>query len=110
MRSPKLLLRRYRATPRLPRATFAGADVVADGAERPETGAGACQAQTAAKFEANHETNYELKPLANLGTNRGTNHGMNHGTTALTAATVRDAAGRTRDSSDQRQLLVPVAT
>src|ERR1039458_6384773 len=92
------------------RATFADAVVVAGvGGKR----AGAARVQSAAsvrsatKFEANHATKYAAKYTVRPAANRATNHGAS----ALTAATVRDAAGRTRDSSGRRRRpLVPVAT
>src|SRR5271157_6094633 len=90
----KRLLRKRRAMPRA-RATFADVVVVADVVEKLETGAGVGRARTAAKYAA--------RPVAN--------HATNHETNALTAATVRDAAGRTRDSSGRRRrLLALVAT
>src|SRR5271157_1119068 len=98
----KRLLRKRRAMPRA-RATFADVVVVADVVEKLETGAGVGRARTAAKFEANRAAKYAARPVAN--------HATNHETNALTAATVRDAAGRTRDSSGRRRrLLALVAT
>jgi hypothetical protein len=78
----KQLLRKRRATPRALRATFADDDVVADAVERPEIGAAACRAQTAAKFEANHETKHAVRPPAKHGPNLVMNRVSSHGTTA----------------------------
>src|ERR1017187_7490724 len=101
-KSRKRLLRKHLATPRALRATFAGVDAVADaGAKRAAAGRvrSGVSVPSAVKFEANHAVKRAVKPAAN------------HGTTALTAATVQDAADRNRDSNGrQRRPLDPVAT
>src|SRR5260370_3748948 len=91
--------------PRLFRATFADAVVVADVVAK-RAGAGRVQSaasvRSAAKFEANRAVKYAVRPAVK--------HGVNRGGNAVTAATVRDAAGRTRDSSGRRLPLLPGAT
>ena len=106
-----------RATPRAHRATFADDGVVADVGERSGADRAEIEAtvQNAAKFEANlvakTAAKSARKPVAKSATSLTTKFGVNPETTASAAATVQDAAVRTRDSSDpRRRPLAPVAT
>ena len=116
-KSRQRLLRKRRATPRAHRATFADDGVAADVVERSGAERAPIEAtgQNAARLEANLVTRTAaksaLKLVAKSATNLATNLGVNLETTASAAATVRDAAGQSRDSSGpRRRPLVPVAT